>query len=148
MSEYAQNFTETGVTPVYNAGVVRVPQGPRKGADKNIGYIPQLFADLLPNKDVVGGQVAEGFVGDVGQPLKNGVQPGTYVAVTDLVVDAANVVGLLLLATDAFDGPRFINVVKGGTVFANIGALANFDSAALASALGGDYDPIHETIKF
>lgn len=145
MREYAENFSNGGVTPVYNAGVIRAPHGVKKGEDKFIGAPVQIFADLRPGKDIVGGQVAEGFVGDAGAPLKNGTEPGSYEIAE---VDTDEVAGLLLLATDAFDGPRMINVIKGGTVFADRGALADEDPEAVADALGGSYDAVHKTIKF
>lgn len=145
MSEYAENFSNGGVTPVYNAGVLRPASGVKKGKDKFVGAPVQIFADLRPGKDIVGGQVAEGFVGDAGTPLKNGATPGMY-EVAELGTD--KVAGLLLLATDAYDEARMINVIKGGTVFANRGALADLDPEAVATALGGSYDPVHETIKF
>lgn len=148
MSEFAENFSSGGVTPVYNAGVLRVPRGVKKGEDYNVGAPVQIFADLLPDKDIVGGQVDEGFVGDAGLPLKRGATQGVYEAADLTAEPAEEVAGLLLLATDAYDGPRTINVVKGGTVFANRGALKDLDPEAVAEALGGSYDPFHETIKF
>lgn len=149
-------FEDAGISPVYNAGVMRVPQGTRAGADSGYGIIPGLFADLLTNKDIVGGQVATGFVGDVAQPLKqDGANVGHYVA--SVYDDTAgseeydSVDGVLLLATDAHDGPRFINVVKGGNIRTNIGALKDATAAqlgALATALGGKYDATFNAIKF
>ena len=61
----AKEFYETaGITPVYNQGVLRTP-GNGTWVHENIGASEQLFADLL-EKDIVGGQVEKGFVGDVG----------------------------------------------------------------------------------
>ena len=140
------DFGTAGTNPVYNYGVVRVP-GLSDGASKYVGAVEQLFADLL-EKDIVGGQVAKDFVGNVGLPLANTAsKPGHYEAATT----DADTVGLLLLATDAFDGPRLINVVKGGTVKTTVGALRGKTDAqlkTLAEALGGKYDAVLKTIKF
>lgn len=145
----AKEFYETaGTTPVYNQGVLRTP-GFTDWDKENIGAPQNLFADLL-EKDIVGGQVAEGFVGDVGTLLANDAgKPGHYIKAVE--VDYTDVVGVLLLATDAYDGPRFINVVKGGTLNAKAGALRALDAtkaAAVAAALGGKYDDVQKTIKF
>lgn len=145
--ENVQGQPSSGVTPVYNMGVHRVP-GKGEGEHKQVGVAQQLFADLLPNKDIVGGQVAKGFVADVGAPLK---RVGGLYEVADIETEAEDIVGLLLLATDAFDGGRMINVVKGGTVKTKVGALRSLEDAdyeALATALGGKYDATFNTIKF
>lgn len=148
-------FEEAGTNPVYNIGVVRLP-GLSTGPSESVGVMQQLFADLLPNKDIVGGQVAQGFVGDVGLPLaevdgQTGVYEAAPVGGTEGAETYGEVAGLLLLATDAYDGGRVINVVKGGTVKTKVGALRAMGDAqltALASALGGQYDATFHTIKF
>lgn len=143
-------YEEAGRDTVYNAGVLRTP-GFRKPVDsQSIAAGEQLFADLLSNKDIVGGQVAEGFVGTVGTPLKRGSEVGVYEKETDLAT-FANTVGVLLLATDAYDGPRQINVVKGGTIKTTLAVFKDLDDTALealATALDGVYDSWHKTIKF
>ena len=143
----AKEFYETaGVHPVYNQGVLRTP-GSGDWTKEGIGAAEQLFADLL-EKDIVGGQVAKGFVGDVGTPLARGASEGVYVKAA---ADSSDAVAVLLLATDAYDGPRFINPVLGGTIKTKVGALRALDDAklkALATALGGRYDKVQKTIKF
>lgn len=140
-------YEDAGIDQIYNAGVMRVPgvQGLRD--TRNIAAGEQLFADLIDNKDIVGGQVEEGFVGGVGTPLKRSADLGIYEAETDLDT-FADTVGVLLLAVDAYDGPRLINVVKGGCIKTNLKALEGVDLEALATALNGSYDPWHKTITF
>lgn len=141
------NFEDAGTNPVYNYGVVRVP-GIGTGTGKSAGAVEQLFADLL-ERDIVGGQVAQNFVGDVGAPLANTASKPGHVELA--APNATEVAGLLLAATDAYDGPRHVNVVKGGTVKTTVGALRGKDDAALkalATALNGTYDPVFKTIKF
>lgn len=144
----AKEFYETaGTTPVYNQGVLRIPKNDTVGTKENIGAPQTLFADLL-EKDIVGGQVASGFVGDVGTPLAHDPgKPGQYIK-----SDGDNpAVGLLLLATDAYDGARQINVVLGGTVKTQTGALRALNATeltTLATALGGKYDDVLKTLKF
>lgn len=137
------------VGPEYNRGVFRLP-GVKQG--NRAGYLQeQLFADLLDSKDIVGGQVAEGFVGTVGTPLvETGPDTGVYTALEG-TTDFADVVGVLLLATDAYDGPRFINVVKGGCIKTNLYVFRDYtpeNFEALATALGGKYDQTFNTITF
>lgn len=146
-------FNAKGTTPVYNQGVVRMPQGTVEGTSQVVGAPVQIFADLL-EKDIVGGQADEGFVGDAGAPLAHAEEkPGHYTVIdTDAAAGTfTDVAGLLLLATDAYDGPRAINVIKGGTVKCWVGALAGLNDAALtslATALNGRYDAVHKTLKF
>ena len=146
MAEY--KFSDTGTSPVYNYGVLRTP-GVKTSEKLSAGAVPNLFADSLA-RDIIGGQVAEGFKADVGAPLKAKTgTPGVYEV--SVAVDFADVSGLLLHAVDAFDGARQINIVKGGTVNTKVGALAALDAtklAALAKALVGKYDPVLNTIKF
>lgn len=141
-------FESAGVTPVYNAGGLRVPgHGPT--VDKQYAGTDSIFADLLDNKDIVGGQVAANFVGDTGLPIK--FSSGTYVASVWTADAVDKVDGLLLAATDAYDGPRLINVIKGGTINTKAGALKGLNAAklgALAAAVGGKYDATFNTIKF
>ena len=144
----ANTFEQGGTArPVYNGGVLRVP-GVGTEVDKTFGAPEGLFADLL-EKDIVGGQVAKDFVGDVGTPLVNVAgKPGHYAKAAAALT---TVDGLLLLAADAYDGPRQINVVKGASVKTTVGALRGLDAAkqeALATALGGKYDSVFKTIKF
>ena len=147
----AITFESAGVDPIYNAGVFRLP-GLGEGPESSYQGLEQLFADLLPNKDIVGGQVAKDFVGLVGTPLVGTGTEGVYAAAvyaTGAYADGVD--GLLLLATDAYDGPRQINVVKGGTVKTTVGALRAMNAAqleVLATALGGKYDAVFNTIKF
>lgn len=147
----AITFESAGVDPIYNAGVFRLP-GMGEGPESSYQGLEQLFADLLPNKDIVGGQVAQNFVGLVGTPLVGTGTEGVYrasVYATGAYADGVD--GLLLLATDAYDGPRQINVVKGGTVKTTVGALRTMNAAqlgVLATELGGKYDPVFNTIKF
>lgn len=147
MAEY--KFSDTGETPVYNYGVLRTP-GVKTSSKPGAGAVPNLFADSLA-RDIIGGQVAEGFKATVGAPLKaKTATPGVYEVSTD-TTDYADVSGLLLHAVDAFDGARQINIVKGGTVNTKVGALAALDATklgALAKALVGKYDPVLNTIKF
>ena len=148
------NYFEGPATeqPVYNLGVIRTPNQGIDGA-REIGVPQQLFADLDTPKDIVGGQVAEDFRGLLGAPLKM-TSPGVYelsvvTAGTPDTFDAVD--GILLLSTDAFDGPRYINVVKGGKIKAWVGNFIGKDAdykAALATALGGKYDTQFNTIKF
>lgn len=144
----AKDFYSTpGVTPVYNQGVLRTPTNGAWSAE-TIGASEQLFADLL-EKDIVGGQVAQGFVGDVGTPLAHGATPGLYVKAD--TTDFNDAVAVLLLATDAHDGARAINPVIGGTIKTKVGALRALDDTkldALAAALGGKHDSVLKTIKF
>lgn len=137
------------VGPEYNRGVFRLP-GAKSG--NRAGYLQeQLFADLLDPKDIVGGQVAEGFVGTVGTPLEEtGPATGEYKPVADTTA-FTGVVGVLLLATDAYDGPRFINVVKGGCIKTNLYVFREYTDEqfeALALALNGKYDKTFQTITF
>lgn len=153
----AITFESAGVDPIYNAGVFRLP-GLGDGPESSYQGLEQLFADLLPNKDIVGGQVAKDFVGLVGTPLVGTGTAGVYAAAVyddstpgSEVYSGNGVDGLLLLATDAYDGPRQINVVKGGTVKTTVGALRAMDATqleVLAAALGGKYDAVFNTIKF
>lgn len=153
----AITFESAGVDPIYNAGVFRLP-GLGEGPESSYQGLEQLFADLLPNKDIVGGQVAKDFVGLVGTPLVGTSTEGVYAAAVyddttpgSEVYSGDGVAGLLLLATDAYDGPRQINVVKGGTVKTTVGALRAMDATqleVLAAALGGKYDAVFNTIKF
>ena len=146
----AITFESAGVDPIYNAGVFRLP-GLGEGPESSYQGLEQLFADLLPNKDIVGGQVAQGFVGLVGTPLKATATVGVYVPSVFATGSYDDVDGLLLLATDAYDGARQINVVKGGTVKTTVGALRAMNDAqleALATALGGKFDTVFNTIKF
>lgn len=143
-------YEEAGTDQIYNAGVWRVAGITPASTSRSIAAGEQLFADLLDNKDIVGGQVAEGFVGTAGTPLKRTATEGVYEAETDLVT-FADTVGVLLLAVDAYDAPRMINVVKGGTIKTTVLALKDLDDTeleALATALDGSYDPWHKTIKF
>ena len=143
MAEF--NYEDAPVSPVYNAGVLRTPG---ISTDKYVswGGIPTIWADLLPGADVVGGQVASGFVAELGTPVKTGASKGIYVE-----ADVATAEGLLLMSVDAFDGARQINVVKGGNVNCKVGALKALSAAdrgTLAATLGGKYDATFETIKF
>lgn len=142
-------FMPAPVGPEYNRGVFRLPH---VKTESHVGYLQeQLFADLLADKDIVGGQVAEGFVGTVGTPLvETGADTAIYTAATDPAA-LTGVVGVLLLSTDAYDGPRFINVVKGGTIKTDLYVFRNWTPAnfeALADELGGKYDQTFNTIKF
>ena len=143
-------FNAAGTTPVYNQGVLRMPEGIKEGTSRVAGAPVQIFADLL-EKDIVGGQADTGFVGDAGAPLAHVAdKPGHY-EVIDTSGELGEVAGLLLLATDAYDGPRHINVIKGGTVKTHVGALASLDDtnlATLATALNGRYDAVQKTLKF
>lgn len=153
------NYFEGPATekPVYNLGVIRTPNQGTDGA-REIGVPQQLFADLDTPKDIVGGQVAEDFRGLLGAPLKRVVDSTTGAVTYALSVVTAGtpdtfdqVDGVLLLSTDAFDGPRYINVVKGGKIKAWVGNFIGKDAdykTALASALGGKYDVQFDTIKF
>lgn len=137
--------------PVYNVGVVRSPHMDPQPNARATGVLEIAFADLLPNKDIVSGVVAEGFVGDVLTPLTYNSDTGNYEASTYEGGAPQNVDGLLLLATDAFDGPRQINVIKGGNVKGWVGYFKGKDDAAktaVAEALGGRYDSVRNTIKF
>ena len=151
-------FNAEGVTPVYNQGVLRMPEGIKSGESRVVGAPVQIFADLL-EKDIVGGQADMGFVADAGAPLAHVAgKPGHYepIALVDAQDDpitsfSGDVAGLLLLATDAYDAPRHINVIKGGTVKTWVGALAALGDDALeslATALNGRYDAVHKTLKF
>ena len=143
MAEF--KYEDAPTSPVYNAGVLRVPGLSVDGHD-SYGAIPTLWADLLPNKDIIGGQVATGFVATLGQPIKQGATPGVYV-----LADETNATGLLLMSTDAYDAPRAINVVKGGNVNCEVGALKALSAAkrgTLATTLGGKYDADTKTLKF
>lgn len=146
-------FNAAGTTPVYNQGVLRMPEGIKEGTSRVAGAPVQIFADLL-EKDIVGGQADTGFVGDAGAPLAHVAdKPGHYEVIDTSagVTEGVAVAGLLLLATDAYDGPRHINVIKGGTVKTHVGALASLDDtnlATLATALNGRYDAVQKTLKF
>lgn len=144
-------FNAEGVTPVYNQGVLRMPEGIKSGESRVVGAPVQIFADLL-EKDIVGGQADKGFVGDAGAPLAHvASKPGHYSVIDTSEGVSGEVAGLLLLATDAYDGPRHINVIKGGTVKTHVGALASLDDTnleTLATALNGRYDAVQKTLKF
>lgn len=144
-------FNAAGTTPVYNQGVLRMPEGIKEGTSRVAGAPVQIFADLL-EKDIVGGQADTGFVGDAGAPLAHVAdKPGHYEVIDTSEGVSGEVAGLLLLATDAYDGPRHINVIKGGTVKTHVGALASLDDtnlATLATALNGRYDAVQKTLKF
>lgn len=144
-------FNAAGTTPVYNQGVLRMPEGIKEGTSRVAGAPVQIFADLL-EKDIVGGQADTGFVGDAGAPLAHVAdKPGHYSVIDTSEGVSGEVAGLLLLATDAYDGPRHINVIKGGTVKTHVGALASLDDtnlATLATALNGRYDAVQKTLKF
>lgn len=55
------------------------------------------------------------------------------------------------MSTDAYDAPRAINVVKGGNVNCEVGALKALSAIKrgdLATTLGGKYDADTKTLKF
>ena len=140
-------YNSPGTNPVYNVGVQRLSGF----SDEETGYgvIPWIFADLLPNKDIRGGQVAKDFHATAGTPLKETATPGIYEVADDW--DTDTIAGLLLLNTDAYDGGRQINIVKGGTIRTDLVAFEGktaSELAALATKLGGVYDERFRTIKF
>lgn len=138
---------ESATNEVYNAGVVRTPNVGEETSLRSYRGIPVLWADVLSDKDVVGGQVAQGFKASVGTPLQETDTAGVYEVATEMT----DAVGFLLMATDAYDGPRMINVVKGGSVRTDIGALKELgeeDRATLADTLKGRYDATFQAIKF
>lgn len=138
---------ESATDAVYNAGVVRTPQIGEEASLRSWHEDPPIWADVLHDKDVVGGQVATDFKAVFGTPLAETSTVGVYVEATDL----ADAVGVLLLSTDAYDGPRQINVVKGGSVRTDIGALAELDDTelgTLADSLKGVYSATFKSIKF
>lgn len=151
----AITFESAGVDPLYNTGVFRLP-GVADGDETSLQPMQQLFADLMSNKDIVGGQVDAEFQALLGTPLSpDGVTDGVYVAATyddgGTNTYTTDVAGLLLLSVDATGAARQINVVKGGNVSTKVGALAAMDATqlgALADALGGKYDAIFNSIKF
>ena len=139
---------EAGINPVYNQGVLRTPGNSK--AQQSVGIPePDIFSDLLPNKLVVGGQVAEGFVAVAATPLQSDGE-GVYTALTT-VDESTEVSGLLLLSVDAYDGPRQINIVKSGNVRTDVGwfrGKTDDECEAVASALGGKYDADFSAIRF
>lgn len=138
---------ESATEEAYNAGVVRAPHMGEPEGLRSFREPAPIWADVLGNKDVVGGKVEEGFKARFGTPLAETGTTGVYEEATD----PADAVGVLLLSTDAYDGPRQINVIKGGNIRTDIGALAGRDEAALtalADALKGRYDATFKSIKF
>lgn len=138
---------ESATDEVYNAGVVRTPNMGTEQGVRSYRTLPAIWADVLHDKDVVGGQVAQGFKARAGAPLAEAGTVGVYEVATDM----ASAVGILLMSTDAYDAPRQINVIKGGSVRTDIGHLADVDEAeltALADALKGRYDATFKAIKF
>lgn len=137
---------ESATEQTYNAGVVRIPHlGDVTGVQSYREDAP-IWGDVLRDKDVVGGQVAKGFKEIFGTPVKMTATLGVY----EKVAAYTETEGLLLLSTDAYDGPRQINVVKGGTVRTDIGALAALSDTELgkvATALNARYEAKLKTIK-
>lgn len=137
---------ESATDQTYNAGVVRVPHMGDETGVRSYREDAPIWGDVLRDKDVVGGQVAEGFKAIFGTPVKMTTTLGVYEKVTVYTETE----GLLLLSTDAYDGPRQINVVKGGTVRTDIGALSALNATQrgeVATALNARYDAKLNTIK-
>ena len=137
---------ESATDQAYNAGVVRVPHLGDVTGVRSYREDAPIWGDVLGDKDVVGGQVLKDFKAIFGTPVKMSATLGVY----EKVAAYTETEGLLLLSTDAYDGPRQINVVKGGTVRTDIGALAALSDPNLvlvATALNARYDAKLDTIK-
>lgn len=119
---------------------------PGVGATKVVAPPEELLFAYNPPPLKKGGTVKAGAgVLRVGEPLKLAADGKTYEKVA---TPFTGVVGLNYTAVDATAEAKLVNIIFGGVINTKVLAITSANAVALATALGGVYNPTFGFIKF